>query len=213
MKKVLYWVLGGFVALVFLGALVGKTEEEKEVSQENVDVVEQAIVEEESNAKEPNPDGLDDILGDDYDTSQPVKMEESEDVSREPTNPERNIALVVKALSDAYGINAEYNFGDKFCPNQNYCEAIADGVQVQAIGYKVSALTSTTVPPATYQKVCASILYGLSGAHLDLVEQSTVAAFNFAAQNNGAKATLGKVDVSVTPRSNGLLECSYVLVR
>lgn len=152
-------------------------------------------------------DGLDAILG-----SSEVEAKQ-ETVSAEKTIPETYIEQVVKSLEDNYGLVAEKNFGDSYCPNSKYCEALVGPIQIQAIGFSVDALTSTRAEPSDYLKVCSAIFQALSGAEINMVEATVLNAFNQASKSGRVSTKLGNTDFTVTPQSNGLLQCKTVLMR
>ena len=132
---------------------------------------------------------------------------------QKPKNPQLNFDAVVDSLKNEFKVKVEYNFGDKFCSQPNYCQAFADGILVTGMGHIVDAATSIKASPKTYQTVCAAILSGLSGANKEIVWSMNKQAFDFAAQNGRAETKLGNVDIKITAdSSNNLLKCSYVRI-
>ena len=130
-----------------------------------------------------------------------------------PKNPQLNFEAVIQTLKNDFDSKVEYNFGDTFCPQPNYCQAIADGIQVIGMGHIVEANTSIKASPMTYQTVCAAILSGLSGANPETAWAINKQAFDYAAQNGRAETKLGNVDIKIRPdSSSNLLQCQYVKV-
>lgn len=134
---------------------------------------------------------------------EPIKVEKF-------TQTRKNIKLIIESLDKNYGIKAKNEGREDFCSHDRFCEVYADTVQIQAFGYKVDPLSSSQVTPAYYQQVCSAVLIALSGgANKELVEQTIVQSFNYAAQNGGARANVLGVDMRITPNHRGLLECSF----
>lgn len=128
-----------------------------------------------------------------------------------PKNPQLNFDAVINTLKNDFSSKVEYHFGDTFCPQPNYCQAIADGIQIIGMGHIVEAKTSLQESPRTYQTVCAAILSGLSGANPETAWAINKQAFDYAAQNGRADTKLGNVDIKIKPdNSSNLLQCQYV---
>lgn len=162
-----------------------------------------------SNGSEsPSSDGLDDILNKADDTDHP---KDEPKLAARDRNPRLNFEAVLHTLQNKYSIRPEYNFGNEYCPRENFCEALAKRVHIQAIGHIVTAFTDTRLDPADYVTVCNGILEGLSQANGKLVIAANQQAFAAATSTpGGVQSRLGNVTIRVTPKSNGLLECSYV---
>lgn len=145
-------------------------------------------------------------------TSAPA-VEEKPPVPDESKNPRLNFNAVVETLRGEFKTKVEYSFGDNFCPQPNYCEAIANGIQITAMGHIVDARTSIKASPKTYQTVCAGILTALSGANSEVAWSINKQAFDYAAQNGRAETELGNVMIKIRPdSSSNLLQCQYVRV-
>lgn len=124
----------------------------------------------------------------------------------------RNIDTVIKSLKDNYNISAINEWNKSFCSNENFCEAYADKVQIQAIRASVDVLINSDVTPSYYQTVCSAVLIGLTGINKELAEQTIVSNFNNAAKNGGTGGVTGEqfgVDVKIRPNSSGLLGCRF----
>lgn len=146
------------------------------------------------------------LFGSDDDT-QPTTETENTSGQQPSIYPSQNMQLVVDSLNTYYGIEATYT-GD--CLNARFCEVQANKVQIQSMGYTVSALASSKVLPSLYRQVCSGIFIGLTGGNQELAERAITQGFNTAAQNGEARFEVLGVNFSVKPSYNGLLECSFV---
>lgn len=145
------------------------------------------------------------------DLFQQILSEHNEQISesKEEPKPRKNLNLVIKSLEENYNINSEYNFGDDFCPNDNFCELIANKIHVQFFGITVKANTNSSATPEQYLKTCSAILSGLTDSNIELSESIVIQAFNQASQNGQTNQDFNNVNFKVKPKTNGLLECNF----
>lgn len=129
------------------------------------------------------------------------------------TRPHRNLIDAINGIESNYAVDVEYSFGEKYCTNDNYCEAMADKVQIQAMGYIVDVLPSTQVSPSYYLSVCSGTLIGLTGANRELAENILKSAFNAASSSGQGRSDFAGVTIDIRADSNGILGCKFVKYR
>jgi hypothetical protein len=88
---------------------------------------------------------------------------------------------------------------------------IVDEVQIAVTHKSIDVFTNTTVDPQYYQNICSGVLSSVSGIGSRYSQSIINDYFVYASTNGSTTWELNNVELTITPDSSSILECSFYI--